>query len=94
MKCMFSDLRYKEVINVATGQRMGYLCDVEIDLESGCVTAFILPGCRRMGGLLPGEPDWALPWSGIVRIGEDIILANLQPACRREPRGRKLPFPD
>ena len=94
MKCMFSDFRYKEVINVATGQRMGYLSDVEIDLESGCVTAFILPGCRRMGGLLPGEPDWVLPWSGIVRIGEDIILANLQPACRREPRGRKLLFPD
>ena len=94
MKCMFSDLRYKEVINVCDGQRMGYFCDAEIEMESGRITAFILPGQRRMGGLLPGEADWVLPWSGIVRIGADIILADLRPGCRREPRGHKLPFPE
>ena len=30
----FSDLRYKEVVDVRTGTRMGYVCDAEFD-ENG-----------------------------------------------------------
>ena len=35
MKCCLSDLRYKEVIiDMTTGQRLGYVCDAEIDWKT------------------------------------------------------------
>ena len=52
MKCCLSDLRYKEVIDMTTGQRLGYVCDAEIDLEEGKIVSLIVPGQKKLGGLL------------------------------------------
>lgn len=43
MKCCLSDLRYKEVIDQSTGQRLGYVCDAEIDLDDGKIVSLIVP---------------------------------------------------
>jgi len=77
MQSKFSDLRYKEVINVNTGQRLGYVCDLEIELEEGRICSIIVPGPSRLGGVLGREDDYVLPWGCIRRIGEDIILVDL-----------------
>ena len=92
MNRCFSDLRSKEVINVSTGQRLGYICDAEIDLEDGKVISFIVPGDRRMGGLVPGDRDYIIPWQAIERMGKDIILVNADHICRPPQKERKLPF--
>ena len=76
MKCCLSDLRYKEVIDLTTGQRLGYVCDAEIDLEEGKIVSLIVPGQKKLGGLLSGDDDYILPWESISRLGEDIILAE------------------
>ena len=55
MKCCLSDLRYKEVIDLTTGQRLGYVCDAEIDLEEGKIVSLIVPGQKKLGGLLSGD---------------------------------------
>ncbi|MFQ8780910.1 MAG: YlmC/YmxH family sporulation protein [Oscillospiraceae bacterium] len=47
MKCCLSDLRYKEVIDLTTGQRLGYVCDAEIDLEQGKIVSLIVPGQKK-----------------------------------------------
>ena len=81
MKCCLSDLRYKEVIDMTTGQRLGYVCDAEIDLEEGKIVSLI------------GDDDYILPWESISRLGEDIILAEVaaqQPRRRREKRQNYL----
>ena len=39
--CRVFDMGYKEVINLHDGARLGYVGDVDIDLESGRVTALI-----------------------------------------------------
>ena len=86
MKCCLSDLRYKEVIDLTTGQRLGYVCDAEIDLEEGKIVSLL-------GGLLSGDDDYILPWESISRLGEDIILAEVaaqQPRRRREKRQNYL----
>ena len=58
MKCMFSDLRYKEVINVCDGQRMGYFCDAEIASAPGdCVC-----GASHTG-----------PFAGLIRFFHRIL---------------------
>lgn len=48
MKCCLSDLRYKEVIDQSTGQRLGYVCDAEIDLDDGKIVSLIVPGQKKL----------------------------------------------
>ncbi|MBQ3010007.1 MAG: YlmC/YmxH family sporulation protein [Oscillospiraceae bacterium] len=70
------DLQYKEVINISTGQRLGYIADVEFDIHTGKVLSFIIPGPRKLLGLFPGETDYIFPWESIVRMGDDTILIS------------------
>jgi YlmC/YmxH family sporulation protein len=72
-----SDFRQKEVINIADGKRLGFVSDVEIDLDSGKIDAIILPGVGRLFGLLGKESEFVIPWDRIQKIGEDIILVDL-----------------
>ncbi len=73
-----SDFRQKEVINISDGKRLGFVSDVEIDLESGKIDAIILPGVGRLFGLLGKENEFVIPWEKIKKIGEDIILVDLE----------------
>ncbi len=72
-----SDFRQKEVINMSDGKRLGFVSDVEIDLESGKIEAIILPGVGKLFGLLGKESEFVIPWDKIRKIGEDIILVEL-----------------
>ena len=72
----FSDLRYKEVIDVHSGFRLGYVCDAEFDDAEGRLISLITPGKAKFFGLLGREDDYVLPWSCIARIGGDIILVD------------------
>lgn len=72
-----SDFRQKEVINLADGKRLGFVSDVEIDLESGKIDAIILPGVGKLFGLLGKDSEFVIPWEKIRKIGEDIILVEL-----------------
>lgn len=92
MNCCFSDLRSKEVINISTGQRLGYICDMEIDITDGKILSLIVPGDRKMGGLVPGDRDYLIPWQGVARMGKDIILVNADQICRPPQKERKIPF--
>ena len=85
METRIAELRCKEVISVADGSRFGYVGDMEVDLESGQVRALVVPGRRRLFGLLGREEDHYIPWSCVRRFGEDIILVEEQPQ-RRMPR--------
>lgn len=76
MDTRIAQLRYKEVIGVADGVRYGYVDDLEIDLDSGQVQALVVPGRRRLFGLLGREADKYIPWSAVHRFGEDIILVD------------------
>ena len=77
MLCRIADFRYKEIINICTGHRLGYVSDVEFNIANGQITALIVPGPCRFFGLLGREDDFLLPWDCIERIGDDIILINV-----------------
>ena len=62
MDTRIAQLRYKEVICVADGSRLGYVGDLEVDLDSGQVRALVIPGRRRLFGLLGREEDRYIPW--------------------------------
>ena len=77
------DLREKEIINLQNGHRLGYVHDVEITLPQGEVQALIVLGTSRFFGLLGREEDVVIPWNKITKIGEDIILVDMEMELRR-----------
>jgi len=89
--CSFSQFRDKEVINTANGCRLGFVCDVEIDLCEGRIISLCVPGKCGILGVLKASPI-TIPWGCIERIGEDIILVNatgLIPCREKKERGKK-----
>ncbi len=82
----FSDLRYKEIIDVHTGLRFGFLCDAEFDDREGQITALITPGKARFFGLFGREDDYVIPWKCIIKIGSDIILIEVNGELTRRKR--------
>lgn len=87
--CRVFDMGYKEVIDLRDGARLGYVGDVEIDLETGGVRSLVIPGRLRLFGLLGREEERVVPWADIEKIGEDIILVRTEtPEPARRPAGR------
>ncbi|AUG57987.1 MAG TPA: YlmC/YmxH family sporulation protein [Ruminiclostridium sp.] len=72
-----SDFRQKEVINISDGKRLGFVCDVEIDLKSGRLESIVIPGGNRLFGILGKDSEYIIPWERIKKIGEDIILVEI-----------------
>lgn len=89
MNCLFSDLRSKEVIDLKSGARLGYVCDAEFDSCSGQICALIVPGAGRAGGLLGRDDDYVIPWGCITRLGDDIILVELPDSTQRHRRDKR-----
>ncbi|MBQ2897234.1 MAG: YlmC/YmxH family sporulation protein [Clostridia bacterium] len=71
-----SDFRQKEVINIYDGKRLGYVCDVDIDITTGKLNAIIIPGGAKFLGLFGTADDYVIPWNNIKTVGEDIILVD------------------
>ena len=92
MQCRIADLRNKEVVNVADGNRLGCVEDVLVDTCSGRVLALVVPGpCRLLGLFFPGD-DYIIRWESVRRIGEDLILIDVKGDCERAKRPKKKFF--
>jgi YlmC/YmxH family sporulation protein len=72
-----SDLRTKDVINVLDGRRMGFIGDLELDLERGRIKDVVIMGASHLLGLFGRERDTVIPWSQIRKIGQDVILVEI-----------------
>lgn len=73
-----SDFRQKEVINIQDGRRLGTIIDMEFNLHEGRITAIVVPGASRWLGLLKSEDDLVIPWEKIKKIGDDVILVDVE----------------
>ena len=84
MQCRIRDLRCKEVINICDGTRLGFVSDVELDLDCGTVIALLVPGCQKLFDFKFGKCDFVrVLWCDIERIGDDVILVRAhRPAGR------------
>ena len=80
------ELREKEVINCKDCERLGYPCDIEFNLHTGCVEALIVPGPCKLFGLIGREQEYVIPWKCICQIGADIILVEISKEnCLKKP---------
>lgn len=78
MLCRIDDLRNKQVVCVGDGCVLGYVSDIEMDTESGALTAIVIFGRLRFFGLLGREDDIVIPWEDIKVIGGETVLVNTQ----------------
>ena len=75
-----SELRAKDVVNTLDGRRLGRVMDIEFSLQDGRVEALVVPAEFKVGNLLRGEKcGVVIPWDRICRIGENVILVELEP---------------
>ena len=70
-----SDFKYKEVINFS-GERLGCVYDMEIDVGTGSIVRLIVPG-RAKQSLFSKNQAIKIPGESIRKIGDDIILVDL-----------------
>ena len=70
------DLRQKEVINVRTAEKLGFIKDVDINFETGKVDAVIVPKKRRFPGVFLSEKEYEILWSDIIKIGREVVLVD------------------
>lgn len=89
MKCRVQDLRYKEVVNICDGLRMGFVCDVILNAATGQILALVVPGPCRFLGIFMREDDYVIPWECIRKLGDDMILVEIPGEYRRERRPRR-----
>lgn len=74
----FTELKQKEVINMLDGRRLGNICDLEIMIPSGQVTAIVVPGQVKVLEFLRGERGGlCIPWQNVCKIGDDVILVEV-----------------
>lgn len=90
--CRFSDWQCREVINVCDGCRLGYVCDLEVELPEGRICAVFVPGPCRFLGLFIHEGWYRIPWSCVRQVGSDILLVETDlSGCRIGRERRRKP---
>ncbi|MBR6594537.1 MAG: YlmC/YmxH family sporulation protein [Clostridia bacterium] len=77
MTVRYSKLKDKEVINVCNGTRLGYIADIEIDLNSGRILRILVPKSGKCLSFTSAKHPIIIPWQNIERIGDDAILVRI-----------------
>lgn len=74
-----SELKMKDVIDVNRGKKLGYIDDVELELDKGRVKAFIIPAHQfKLLSFFTKKQDIVITWDDIKKIGEDVILVDFK----------------
>lgn len=70
------ELREKEIINICDGKRLGFIADIEINLEKGRVDSLIVPTESKFLGIFGKYDEFVIPWKEITKVGIDVVLVN------------------
>ena len=73
----FFELRMKSVINVIDGKNLGNICDVVMEVCSGKILGFIVPGKKKWFQIFSSCDNIFIPYHNICKIGVDSILVEL-----------------
>ncbi|GEN55524.1 YlmC/YmxH family sporulation protein [Halobacillus litoralis] len=71
-----TELQMKDVIAMETGERLGYISDLDIDTQRGRLKGLVLTMKGKAMGLFGKEEEMTIPWDQIVNIGADVILVK------------------
>ena len=73
----FCDLKQKEVINCRDGARLGFVNDLIFEPKDGRIIKLIIPGPGKFFGCIGRVSEYVISFKHIVKIGEDIIIVNV-----------------
>ncbi len=72
------NIKDKEIINMFDGKSLGFVYDIEVNLEKGTIEGIIVPEERSFFHIFGrGGSDRVIKWKDIKRIGEDVILVDV-----------------
>ncbi|MBD1380062.1 YlmC/YmxH family sporulation protein [Metabacillus arenae] len=73
-----SELSGKEIVDVKRAERLGVLgqTDLEINEETGQITALIIPSLKWFGFKKQGS-EVRVPWQHIRKIGTDMMILDI-----------------
>ncbi|MBE6846921.1 MAG: YlmC/YmxH family sporulation protein [Ruminococcus sp.] len=74
MRCRLSELLQLEMIDICSGERLGYADDFGIDTDTGQLCSLILQGELRCFGLFGRCKAREIPYETIRLIGRHTIL--------------------
>ena len=73
-------LKNKEVINIGDGKCLGFVYDIEVDLDKGVIDGIVIPASRGfLGFFSKREGDTVIKWEKVRTVGDDVILVDLEP---------------
>ncbi len=77
-----SDLAGKEVINLGDGSRLGVVdeCELTFDGQTGRIQSLVLPGRSGLLNFFGENRRSSIPWQAIRRIGDEVIIVDLNNA--------------
>ena len=69
----YTKLRQMEVVNILDGARLGYLCDLVIDMSSGKVCGIVVPGPFRFSFLFKGRiTSYNVCYTKLLRMAAEV----------------------
>ncbi len=71
------DIKNKEVINIYDGKSLGFVEDIEVNLERGTIEGIIVPEPRGFFSFFGRTGEQVIRWRDIKRIGDDVILVDV-----------------
>lgn len=72
-----SDMQVKDIVNMENGKRLGYVTDIDINLETGQISALIINGSSKVMSFFNRNQELIIPWRNIYKIGDDVILVHV-----------------
>ena len=80
-----SDLTGREVIDLGDGGRLGFIeeCELVFEGSSGRINALVVPKRGWFSALIGDKKEATIPWNTIKRIGEEVIIVDLNHAYER-----------
>ena len=74
----FSELRCLDVVNICDGKKLGRPMDILFS-ERAVVEAIVVPAPGGIMNFVRADKEgYVVPWNRIRRIGDDVILVELQ----------------
>lgn len=71
------NLKNKEVINIRDGKSLGFIDDIEVNLEKGTIEGIVIPASKGMFRFLGARgEDFVIGWDKIRTIGDDVVLVE------------------
>jgi YlmC/YmxH family sporulation protein len=73
-----TNFKYKDVININNGNKLGFVIDFEIDITTSKVNSIIVCNKNKLFNFTSAN-DIVIKWQDIVIIGTDSILVKYNP---------------